>query len=86
MTEKENLSSWQHSGQPHVWVWDRSGVWSDDEYARLIEHLRESLFWPMTEDDIKKTLEAAATIYRDLERWHLLGEAPAPPKDEDIFF
>jgi hypothetical protein len=94
MTEAENLTRWKDSGEAHCWVWAYAGAWTDDEYAGLLATLRAGPYWPMNEDDIKKTLEAAAKTYLDLRRWHLLGDGekgrigdpPASPEDEEIFF
>jgi hypothetical protein len=88
MTEGENLMRWKDSGHPHIWVL----AWTDDEYAGLLATLRAGPYWPLTDDDIAKTLDAAAKTLRDLQRWGLLidkglGRAvPASPTDEEIFF
>ena len=86
MTEAGNLTRWQDSGQPHRWVWDSSGAWCHDEFVSLLDTLRAGPYWPLNEDDVLKTLEEARNTYCDLERWNLLGEPPAPPKDEDVWF
>jgi len=81
-----NLSRWQDSGQPHDWVWGRSGVWCHAEFASLLDTLCAGPYWPLNEVGVVTTLEAAAKTYCDLERWSLLGEPPAPPKDDDVWF
>ena len=86
MTETENLSRWQDSGEPHVWVWECSGAWCHDDFVSLLATVRAGPYWPLNEDDVLKTLEAARDTYCDLERWNLLGEPPAPAKDDDVFF
>jgi len=86
MTEADNLSGWKDSGEPHVWVWGRSGAWCHEEFVSLLVTLRTSPYWPLNEDDVLKTLEAARNTYCDLERWSLLCEPPAPPKDDDVWF
>jgi hypothetical protein len=94
MTELDNLTRWKDAGHPHIWVWAWAGAWTDDEYAGLLASLRIGPFWPLNEDDIMKTLEAAAKTYLDLKRWHLLGDdvqgrrsaPPASPEDEDVWF
>ena len=93
MTESENLSKWQDSGQPHIWVWQHIGAWSDEEYAELLATLRAGPSWPLNEVDIMRTLHEAAQTYHDLKRWHLLGnenkqqttDVPASPDDEIWF-
>ncbi len=86
MSEAENLSRWQDSGEPYRWVWKCSGAWCHEEFVRLLATLRTSPYWPLNEAYVLKTLEAARKTYCDLERWNLLGEPPAPPKDDDVFF
>lgn len=92
MTEADNLTRWQDSGEPHVWVWQCSGAWSNDEFVSLLAALRTSPYWPLNEADVLKTLEAARNTYCDLERWHLLGDqgqtdqSPASPDDGEIWF
>lgn len=94
MTDAENLKRWQDSGEAHRWVWNCSGVWCDEEYADLLVLLRMGVYWPMNENDIMKTVEAAAETYHNLNRWNLLGDQgqgrasnePAPPEDGGIWF
>lgn len=89
MTDSENLARWIDAGHPHRWVWKCSGAWSDQEYADLVASLREGPFWPMKEEEVLKTLEAARTTYIDLERWRLLGNqtsSHASPGEDEIWF
>lgn len=94
MTQAENLSRWQDSGEPHAWVWRCSGAWSDQEFAHLLATLRMGPYWPMNEAEILQTLEDAARTFRDLQRWHLLdgdvqqrtGDPPASTEGEDVWF
>jgi len=67
-------------------VWGRSGVWCHAEFASLLDTLCAGPYWPLNEVGVVTTLEAAAKTYCDLERWSLLGEPPAPPKDDDVWF
>lgn len=84
MTESENLSRWKDSGDPHQWVWIRRGEWIDNELICLMTELRAGPYWPMDEAEVRQTLEGAAAVYRDLDRWGLLTPpAQEPPQDDD---
>ena len=78
-----NLARWLESGDPYRWVWSRLGAWCEQDYAALIADLRAGPYWPLDEAEVRGTLEAATTMYRDLERWGLLAKQDA---EDDIFF
>lgn len=71
-TADENLNRWRDSGEAHRWVWGRSGKWDHDDWSRLLDTLRKSSFWPMSETDIGQTLEDLKKAYLDLARWGML--------------
>jgi hypothetical protein len=78
-----NLTRWLNSGDPYRWVWRRSAAWSEQDYAEFLVDLRAGPYWPLGEAEVRRTLEAATSAYRDLERWGLLGKQDA---EDDIFF
>lgn len=79
-----NLSRWLESGDPYRWVWSKAAAWCEQEFATLLADLRAGPFWPLDEVGVRRTLEAATSTYRDLERWGLLAKQDA--EHDDIFF
>jgi len=69
MNEIHNLSRWLYSGE--------------QDYATLLTELRAGPYWPLSEAQVRLTLERATSTYRDLERWGLLAK---PDSDDEIFF
>ena len=93
MYEAENLTRWRDSGDPHRFVWGCTGAWSEQEFASFLASLRSGQYWPLNEDDVRKTLDDAADTYHDLKRWNLLADqaqertdVPKQSEDDGIFF
>ena len=83
MNEIHNFSRWLYSGDPYRWVWSRVGAWGEQDYATLLTELRAGPYWPLSEAQVRLTLETATSTYRDLERWGLFSK---PDSDDEIFF
>ena len=79
-----NLSRWIESGDPYRWIWSKSAAWCEQDFAELLAELRAGPYWPLEEGGVRRTLEAATSTYRDLERWGLIAKQDA--EDDDIFF
>jgi hypothetical protein len=59
-SEANNLARWLNSGEPSKWIKNRSGRWSEEDWASLLERLRSSDFWPMKESEIRLHISARA--------------------------
>lgn len=69
----ENLKRWIKSEDAENWVADHSGRWEHAEWEALLEQLKNSPYWPMSENDVGLYLEALARKYRT-ERDQLVGK------------
>lgn len=57
--ESDNLMKWLKSGEPERWVAARWGQWDHHDWLALLDSLRRSPYWPMSEADIGRVLEQA---------------------------
>jgi hypothetical protein len=59
-----NLRRWQTSGLAERWVERRQGRWGHNDWAKLVESLQSSEFWPADPDAVARVVEEAAAQWR----------------------
>lgn len=60
-----NLIRWRESGQPQLWVSERRGQWSHEDWLSLLESLKRTQYWPMDPDVIGGVLEQIKRRWRE---------------------
>lgn len=60
----DNLASWRASTHPQEWVASHKGVWNHAAWLNLLDGLRKSVYWPMSETEVGRVLEDVSRRYR----------------------
>src|SRR6266545_2971323 len=72
--ERFNLHRLDQSGLLGRWVEARRGQWNDTDCLALLEYLRDTGFWPIQSEVVRRVLEGATREWHNLRRWEQSGQ------------
>jgi len=79
--EAANIVRWTASGHPRSWLRERKGAWSPQDLDSLIETLKQSEFWPLHVEAVRRAVEKThqnwwVPLATAIERYPFLLELP----------